>query len=680
MGQNISILLVDDREEGLIALQAVLRDSHFNLVMARSGQEALNLLSLNDFAVILLDVEMPGMDGFETANRIKQNASYRYTPIIFVTAISIEDVDHIYRGYEYGGAVDYIFKPFDARILLSKVSVFVDLYLKSKLLEEQSYLIRESARQEKVLRLAQWEVESLKRYQNLANSISDVVWRANSSGSIDYFNQVWVDYTGLTDQLSFGDGWQQAFDQDDLGNFLRSWMKSMEQGTRFQAECRIRNHAGEMRWHWVRAQTERNDAGEVIAWLGTCTDIEDRKYMETKLIEISKEAESASLAKTHFLANMSHEIRTPLNSIIGFTELLMNPEVTLENRMANLAIVKRSGLQLLRIIDEVLDISKVETGRLNIDSAETDLMTIFVDLQSSLKIQAREKGIKLNFVCLNPIPRTIFTDPARYRQILTNVIGNAIKFTCVGTVEVLLSYTTNAETGQRVLHCSVSDTGPGIQANHVERLFQPFMQVDSSATRRFGGAGLGLALSRRLARALKGNVYLESSEPDVGSVFCVDIEAKAVEPVTYFENISSEHIQSSIEKNIFDKKYLQDVAILIVDDANDNRILMEHFLKGVGAKTDFAGDGQEAIDKATSKEFQIVLMDIQMPVLDGYSAAIELRRQGYKKPIIALTAHALKEDRERSIKAGCDDHITKPIDRVQLLKLISQYTNARVTH
>lgn len=680
MNQSVNILLVDDREDGLIALQAVLRQSRFNLVTAQSGPEALKLLSRYEFAVILLDVQMPGMDGFETANRIKQNEQFRYTPIIFVTAISSEDVEHIYRGYEYGGAVDYIFKPFDARILISKVSVFVDLYLKSKLLEEQTHLIRESSRQEKVLRLAQWEVESLKRYQNLANSISDVVWRAKGSGGMDYFNQVWVDYTGLTDQLSFGDGWQQAFDQNDLRHFLRIWMQSMEKGDGFQVECRIRNRQGEFRWHWVRAQTERNSMGEVIAWLGTCTDIEERKYMETKLIETSKEAESASLAKTHFLANMSHEIRTPLNSIIGFTELLMSPEVTFENRMANLAIVKRSGLQLLRIIDEVLDISKVETGRLNIDSAETDLITMLVDLQSSLKIQARDKGIKLNFICLNPIPKSIYTDPTRYRQILTNVIGNAIKFTGVGTVEVLLSYTTNVDSGKKMLHCSISDTGPGIKANHIERLFQPFMQVDSSATRRFGGAGLGLALSRRLAKAMNGNVYLESSEPDVGSVFCVDIEAKAVEPVFYFEDINSDHVKNNIEKNIFDKRFLQDVEILIVDDANDNRILMEHFLKGVGAKTEFAGDGQEAIDKATAKEFQIVLMDIQMPVLDGYSAAIELRRQGYKKPIIALTAHALKEDRERSLRAGCDDHITKPIDRVQLLKLISQYTNARVVH
>ncbi len=680
MSQNVNILLVDDREDGLTALQAVLKESSFNLVLARSGIEALKLLSVYDFAVILLDVQMPGMDGFETANRIKQNDNFRYTPIIFVTAISSEDIEHIYKGYEYGGAVDYIFKPFDARILLSKVSVFVDLYLKSKLLEEQTHLIRESSRQEKVLRLAQWEVESLKRYQNLANSISHVVWRAKASGSMEYFNQVWVDYTGLTDRLSDGDGWQQAFEPEDLKNFLRTWMDAMERGQDFQVECRIRNQKGDFRWHWVRAQTERNSTGEVIAWLGTCTDIEERKYMEMKLIETSKEAESASLAKTHFLANMSHEIRTPLNSIIGFTELLMNPEVTMENRMANLAIVKRSGLQLLRIIDEVLDISKVETGRLIVEKVETDLVTMLIDLQSSMQIQAREKGIKFKFSCLNSIPRKIVTDPTRYRQILTNVIGNAIKFTSVGSVNVQLSFEADTDTGLKILHCAITDTGPGIKSQHVDRLFQPFMQVDSSATRRFGGAGLGLALSRRLAKALNGNVYLESSEPEVGSVFCVDIEAIAVEPATFFQDINSEKVENTIDKNLFDKKFLKDVRILIVDDANDNRILMDHFLRGVGAKTDFAGDGQEAIDKANSKDFQVVLMDIQMPVLDGYSAAMELRRQGYKKPIIALTAHALKEDRERSLKAGCDDHITKPIDRAQLLKLISHYTNAIVTH
>lgn len=672
--QVVNILLVDDRDDGLTALQAVLKQDAYNLVTAKSGAEALNLLSYYDFAVILLDVQMPEMDGFETANRIKQIQNCRYTPILFVTAINSEDRNCIYKGYEYGGAVDYIFKPFDGRILRSKVAVFVDLYLKSKKLEQQNQIIKDSSRQERVLKLAQLEVESLKRYQNLADSIPHIVWRAKPNGTMDYFNQVWMDYTGLTDQQSLGIGWQSAFQKEDLHQLLRAWMRAMLSNENFQAECRILDHTGIFRWHWISVVAEKNITGETIAWLGTCTDIEKRKYMELKLVETSKEAEAASLAKTQFLANMSHEIRTPLNSIIGFTDLILSAEHNSNSDQSNnLAIIKRSGQQLLKIIDEVLDISKVETGRLTIELSEVDLGTLLVDMKSILLIQAREKNIELDVRFLTMIPRKVITDATRYRQILTNLIGNALKFTSEGTVSIQFSWVASKKVNQGNLHCKISDTGPGINSNQHDRLFQPFMQVDSTTTRRFGGAGLGLSLSRRLAQALQGDVYLENSQPHVGSTFCAQIQATVPERVDYFAcfaDLEKNTIVSSVE---MDTHLLGDAKILVVDDASDNRLLVSHFLKKAGAITEFATNGQEALDKALGNDYQLVLMDIQMPVMDGYSATRELRKQGYKKPIIALTAHALKEDRELSLNVGCDDYITKPIDRISLLNSISKY-------
>ena len=244
---KVNILIVDDREDGLIALEATLSDQSYNIVKANSGYEALETLDSHDYAVILLDVQMPGIDGFETAVQIKAHPKHKHTPIIFVTAIN-KDETYVYRGYEHG-AVDYVFKPFDPEIIKSKVAVFVDLFRKDRQLREQNTLIQESERRERYLRLAELEVESLKRYRNLADSIPHAVWRARSDGTMDYFNRVWCDLTGLSLDQSVGVGWEAAFEPDDLRNFLKTWIHAMTHSTEFQAECRIKNMLGEYRWH-----------------------------------------------------------------------------------------------------------------------------------------------------------------------------------------------------------------------------------------------------------------------------------------------------------------------------------------------------------------------------------------------------------------------------------------------
>lgn len=666
----VDILIVDDRLDGLLALEAVLGSPRYNLVRAHSGHEALELLPDYDFGLILLDVQMPILDGFETAALIREQNRYRHTPIIFVTAINKDD-RYIYKGYEVG-AVDYIFKPFEPHILRSKVNFFIDLHLMSRQLQAQNEIIRESERRERYLKLAELEVESLKRYRDLSNAIPHIVWKSKIDGTLDYFNRIWSDFTGLTQEQSKGSGWQSAVHPDDLNLFLKTWIHSINSKTSFDVECRMRRFDGEMRWHWVKAVPEMNNSEEIIAWIGTCTDIHDRKLTEEKLVAAEKEANAANIAKTHFLANMSHEIRTPLSAILGFTELMMDPDQSAEDRLTGITTIRRSSQQLLRLIGEILDISKVETGHLEMEVIKVNLISLLSELHSLLNIQAQAKELNLEVRFSSAIPEFIFTDPTRLRQILMNIIGNAIKFSHRGNVLLDLEWE-KAETAQAPgrMCFRVTDTGVGIDSEHIRRLFQPFMQVDSSTTRRFGGTGLGLALSRKLAQALNGDVVLERSEPERGSTFRIEIKA---EPI--FETPMRNSLEVKIPRENtppMDQFLLKDIDVLLVDDALDNQMIFSQFLSSAGARVEVASNGQEGIEKALRGNFKVVLMDIQMPELDGYEATIRLRKQGYDRPIIALTAHALKEERDRSLKVGCTDHLTKPIDRRMLIQEVARF-------
>lgn len=669
----VDILIVDDREDGLIALEAVLQPlPAINLVRARSGVEALNLLPKYDFGVILLDVQMPILDGFQTAKIIREkHERYKYTPIIFVTAINKDD-QYIYKGYE-AGAVDYVFKPFEPHILRSKVSVFLDLHRKSAQLEAQSEKIQENERRERYLKMAELELDNLKRYRNLADAIPHIVWKAKINGTLEYFNKVWIDYTGLSLEKSIGSGWQEAVYKDDLNKFLKIWIQAMSSGQSFEVEVRIRDAEGNMKWHLIRSVPEVIN-GEVASWLGTCTNIHEQKINAERLDMAQKEAIKANLAKTHFLANMSHEIRTPMSAILGFTELMQHPNQSEEQRAHCISTIHRNGKQLLSIIDEILDISKVETGNLSIENIEFNIISMLNEIKSLLFIQTESKGLEFTFTFKSKIPEIVSTDPTRLRQIIMNVVGNAIKFTEKGKIEVEIDWlASEADSKKGHIKIYVIDTGVGIEENHVSRLFQPFAQVDSSTTRRFGGTGLGLALSRKLAQALSGDVKLIKTKSGSGSTFEIAVEVKIPQKVNW-TNTLSQSTESDKLKKAFqnEKEVLRDVNILLVDDAPDNQTVIGLFLGLAGAHVEYADNGEEGVEKALTGNYNVVLMDIQMPRVDGYEATRRLRAQGYKTPIIALTAHALKEERDRCLSIGCTDHFTKPIDRAKLISLVDQ--------
>jgi two-component system, sensor histidine kinase len=672
--ENVDILVVDDRPDGLVAIEALLANCRVNVVKANSGPEAIALLPRHDFAVILLDVQMPGMDGFEVAERIKHMERFRYIPIIFVTAINNDD-RYIFRGYETG-AVDYVFKPFDPMILRSKVSVFVDLFLQAKRIRQQEARLIENERSERIRQLAELEVESLRRYRGLADAIPHVICRAGADGTLDYFNRGWTDLTGFSIESSVGTGWQRAIHEEDLPQVLKIWVDAIIEGSDFECEARIYSHTGEARWHLLRFVPERRLGGDIVAWIGTATDIHDRKKTEREVRLAKDAAESANIAKTEFLANVSHEIRTPLSAILGFSELLTNPVQSLDDKLQCARTIRRNGEQLLHLINEILDISKVESGKLEIESVPVDMEQMFGELRSLFELKAAEKSLLFHIECETEIPGFIMSDPMRLRQILINVIGNAVKFTEIGSVQVFARCQRDkAERGTCKIILRVEDTGIGIQKGGDERLFEPFTQADSSTTRRFGGTGLGLALSRKLARSLGGDVKVLNSSK-TGSTFEIRIESSIVKeradrviPAGSFGK-STSVATVPIEANA---QALVDRTILLVDDAVDNQVLISRFLRMAGAKVEVAGNGLEAVNKAHEKAYDLILMDIQMPTMDGYSAARQLRSEGLLCPIIALTAHALKTERVKCLAAGFDDHLSKPVDRLHLVQHVAHW-------
>ncbi|MBL4808949.1 MAG: response regulator [Phycisphaerales bacterium] len=390
--------------------------------------------------------------------------------------------------------------------------------------------------------------------------------------------------------------------------------------------------------------------------------------IEQRLILASKAAEDSSMAKSDFLANMSHEIRTPLNGILGFTDMLLRDDdrTTDENRKEWLGVIQTSGQHLLQLINNILDLSKVESGELDLEITECNPIELLADLASIMRIHANDKMIKLNVKTSGLMPHTIKTDTTRLRQILTNLVGNAIKFTEKGSVTMRI-HLHDTGAGQQELVIEIIDTGMGIPDEKLLSIFAPFSQADSSITRNFGGTGLGLTISRNLAEALGGTLRV-ASLLGKGSTFTLSLPVGSIDDLELHDNFQSESIRSkhssspkpSVENRLNGK-------VLLVDDGQTNRQLIALILKRAGAEVTTANDGQEGFELASASDFDLILMDMQMPVMDGYTASTCLRKHGITTPIIALTASAMTGDRERCLKAGCNDYLTKPVDIEELV-------------
>ncbi len=527
------------------------------------------------------------------------------------------------------------------------------------------------------------------RWRTSIELTGQVAWTTDGAGMVVEDVPHWYKYTGQSCEETKGLGWAKALHPDDFDRTVQVWKQAVEAKSAYETEYRLRRFDGVYRHFLTRGVPVFREDRSIREWIGVCIDITERKSAEVDLRVINArleeevaraeslavQAEAANRAKSEFLANMSHEIRTPMTAILGFSELLTTANLPPDEQSELVTGIQRNGKVLLELINDILDLSRIEADRLTLDRVDCPLRQIIDDVLSVVQLRAEQKGLGLEVDYAFPLPETVHTDPIRLRQVLTNLVGNAVKFTEHGAVRVCLRCTRVTD-GSARMQFAISDTGIGIPAEKMHDLFQPFTQVDGSATRRYGGTGLGLAISRRLAEALGGDIQV-SSQLGEGSTFTLTIDAGSLESVRMLQSVRAFSTVEEPSSPIEHKAPLHG-RVLVVEDVPDVCTVLHHILQRLNLELEIAEDGRLACEmaeesQAKGRPYDLILMDIQMPKMNGYEATRWLREHGWKGPIVALTAHALVGDCEKCLEAGCDGYMAKPITAKGLRDVLTQY-------
>ncbi len=507
-------------------------------------------------------------------------------------------------------------------------------------------------------------------------------WDLNPLTGYVLVDSRWLAQLGLAEEaapITFNDI-LDLIHEDDRSSTTATLQAHLNGSTElFEAVYRVRHSDGQWRWLLSRARVmSRDENNAAIRLVGTHSDITDRELQRLEMVRLRDAAEAASRAKSEFLANMSHEIRTPLTAILGYSDLLReeNAGETSERRRAELVdTIKKAGDHLMMVVNDILDISKIEAGRMQVESVETDLPALLAAVDSLMRPRAQSKGLIFSTELLGPIPSSVLTDPTRLRQILINLCGNAVKFTERGEIRLSINNVDNS------LVVDITDTGLGMSPEQASLLFQSFTQADTSMSRRFGGTGLGLCISRRLAQLLGGDVELIHTAPGVGSTFRVVLPLSPSPSASLVHSLDSVRRPNPLPPTPASTTEPLRGRILLAEDGPDNQRLISFHLRKAGADVTVAENGAIALRllddaSAAGTPFDLLITDMQMPEMDGYTLATTLRNRGSRLPILALTAHAMAEDRAKCIHAGCDDYTTKPIDKAHLVATARKWLGA----
>jgi signal transduction histidine kinase/DNA-binding response OmpR family regulator len=708
---KVSILLVDDRPEKLLALEAVLEDLGQTVVRAYSGREALRHVLNHEFAVILLDVNMPGMDGFETAQLIRQRKSSQHVPIIFITAMG--DEMHAARGYALG-AVDYILSPVVPEVLRSKVAVFVDLFRKTEQVKRQAESLRARAAQLQKLAAASLAINGALSIDRMLQSITDVARDViESHQAITLF----VDprggqraakteaFTSFSDKYASWRG--KPLNLDRIAHTLAAQSRTATRLT----EAELRDHAD---WLVVRDAEIPPIKGGMLAAPLTGRDgnnlgviyLSDRAEGdfftaadEAVIVQLAQmasiaientlyaEEREANRIKDEFLSTLSHELRTPLNAILGWTQLLRMGKPSDAELTRGLDVIERNVRSQTKLIEDLLDVSRITTGKLRLSVRPMSLAPVIEAAVDAVRPAAAAKNIRLDVDTAAPSDQ-ISGDPDRLQQVVWNLLSNAVKFTPAGgRIGVAL----DRVEGQAQVR--VSDSGLGIDPKFLPYVFDRFRQADSSSTRSHGGLGIGLTIVRHIVELHGGTVRAESRGEGTGATFVVNLPVSAVRaeaPPQPAGRGPAAPVQQEHGGNgaapanggpyAGPAQRLRGLRVMVVDDEEDARDVIGEILRRGGAEVTTAATAREGLRLLTSVRPDVVVSDIAMPDEDGY-AFIRCVRQlsaedGGSTPAVALTAYAREEDRARSIAAGFQAHLAKPVEPGDMVNAVADLCDA----